>query len=343
MSKNLLTLGGALVVGVAAAMLVRRAAARRESFAGRTVVITGGSRGLGLALAWRFGREGARLVLLARSREALDLAAEQLRGDGISVQTIACDVRNRDDVRDTIDFIVADQGQIDVLVNNAGIIQVAPFLNAQVRDFEDSLNTHFWGPYFLIDACLPHLRKTQGRVVNISSIGGRMGVPHLAPYCVGKFALAGFSDTLHAELAPLGVSVTTVTPYLMRTGSHRNVLVRGQQQKEATWFALSSATPLTAISAEHAARQIVEATRRRRARIAPGWPSRIAEIGQALAPELASAISVTAVRTLLPAADVARGNEGTVSRDLDLGRIARWFATSAAATLNQTIPADERR
>ena len=292
-------------------------------------------------MARRFGREGARVVLVARSREQLDQAAESLRAEGIFAQTLVCDIRNRDDVRDAIEFIMADHARIDVLINNAGVIQVTPFLNAQITDFEDSLNTHFWGPYFLIDACLPHLRDTGGRIVNISSIGGRIGVPHLTPYCVGKFALAGFSDALHAELEPVGVSVTTVTPYLMRTGSHRNVLVRGQHKREATWFALSSATPMTAMSAERAAVQIVEAVRQRRARVSPGWPTRIAEIGQAIAPEVVSAISVTAVRAILPAPDETYGNESRASRELDLCRIARWFATSAALALNQTIPADE--
>lgn len=344
MSNRFSTLGSAVLLGVAAAIVARRVAGRPASFKGKTVVITGGSRGLGLAMAERFAAEGARLTLLARSADQLDLAAERLQDRGAIVQPLLCDVRDRAAVGYAVDEVIREHGRIDVLINNAGVVQVTPFMHAQHSDYEDSLNTHFWGPLFTIEACLPYLlRQGGGQIVNISSVGGRIGVPHLIPYCVGKFALAGFSDALHAELRPMGIAVTTVTPYLMRTGGHRNALVRGQHQKEAAWFALGSSR-LSAISAERAARTIVEAVRRRAARVAPGWPSRAAEVVQALAPELSAGIATAAVRFVLPSpAQGQAGDLGRASSDIDLGRLARLLPTDAAETLNQRVASDERR
>jgi short-subunit dehydrogenase len=298
-------------------------------------------------MAQHFAREGATLVLLARSGEQLARAAESLRScaRGAVVQTIECDVRNQPAVAAAIDRVIRVHGRVDVLVNNAGVVQVTPFVHAQVHDFEDSLNTHFWGPLFLIRACLPHFRRQgSGHIVNVSSVGGRVAVPHLTPYCVGKFALAGFSDALHAELAPLDISVTTVTPFLMRTGGHRNATVRGQHRKEALWFALGSASGLTAFSAEGAARTIVEAVRHRRARVAPGWPSRASEVAQAMVPELTAALGAAVVRWILPGPSRAfDANISRTSRDLDLGGAARLLATNAARRWNQHLAADERQ
>ena len=337
------------VIGAAAGaglLLARRLRATGpEPFRDRVVLITGGSRGLGLAMARQFAARGARLILFARTADQLELAAQRLRSSGARVDTIVGDVRKRDDVRAAVDRVIRVHGRIDVLVNNAGIIQMTPFVHAQVSDFEDSLNTHFWGPLFFIEACLPHFRRQRsGRIVNISSVGGRVALPHFSPYCAGKFALAGLSDVLHAELAPLGISVTTVSPFLMRTGSHRNATVRGQHQKEAAWFALGVATPLTSFSADRAARTIVEAVAKKRARVAPGWPSRAAEVMQAVAPGMTAALAVAAVRWLLPGP--SRSGDGNVSRrsrDLNLGSLARWFSTEAADRWNQQVAPDERR
>jgi short-subunit dehydrogenase len=336
--------GGAMLVGAAAVMMARAARRSAASFAGKTVVITGGSRGLGFALAQRLASEGANLALLARSEDQLRAAALRLESEGAAVETIVCDIRNRAAVDEAVETIVRRFGRIDVLINNAGVIQITPFVHAQHSDYEDSLNTHFWASLFMIEACLPYMvRQRSGQIVNISSIGGRIGVPHLIPYTVGKFALAGFSDALRAELKPMGIAVTTVTPYLMRTGSHRNALVRGQHEKEAAWFALGSSR-LISISAERAARKIVEAVRRRRARVAPGWPTRAAEVMQALAPELTAGTVATVARLALPEpsrADI--GDTGLPSRDLDLGSVARFLPTDAAAELNQHLAPDEVR
>ena len=336
-------IGGSLA---AAAWAGRRSRRGDDGFQGRVVVITGGSRGLGLAMARLFAQEGARLALIARSASALDAAADDLRGEwNATVVTAVCDVRDDAAVRSKIAAIARELGGIDVLVNNAGVIQVMPFEHAHDEDFADSIDTHFWAPLHMVRACLPYLSENGGgRIVNIASIGGRIAIPHLLPYSVGKFALVGFSEGLHAELARHGISVTTVTPHLMQTGSHRNAVVRGRHASEATWFALGTATRATALDADRAARMIVDAARARRAHVTPGLPARAAEIAQGLAPAVVAAVTATVARFLLPGpTENGEGDRARLSRDIDVGALARLFATAAARRFNQPIAPDEAR
>ena len=127
--------------------------------------------------------------------------------------------------------MVDEIGQIDVLVNNAGIIQVGPLDTMTAEDFRRALQTHFWGPLNTILAVLPQMRmRKAGRIVNISSLGGRVSIPHLLPYSASKFALVGLSKGLHSELRKEGITVTTVCPGLMRTGSPRNAEFKGKHR-----------------------------------------------------------------------------------------------------------------
>jgi NAD(P)-dependent dehydrogenase (short-subunit alcohol dehydrogenase family) len=331
----------AVAAAASAALLVARRS-KPETLRGRTVVITGGSRGLGFALARAFGAGGANVALLARSVDQLESAAAQLEAElGIAPLTVVCDVRRKDSVQRAVATVVSQTGRIDVLVNNAGVIHVTPFAHAQADDFADSLDTHFWGPYHTIRACLPFLARHRGRIVNIASIGGRVAVPHLLPYTVGKFALVGLSEGLHAELAEHGVSVTTVCPHLMQTGSHRNALVRGQHAREATWFALGSSSRLVALDATRAARAIVEAARARRASLTLGWPARAAVLANAVVPETSARIAAAASRLLPASTAAASGDALRPSYTVNVGPVARLFPTRAARELNQMVAPDE--
>ncbi len=254
-----LTLAAAGCAGLAMYGLRKR---RAISFADKTVVIVGGSRGLGLALARRFAGEHARLALVARDGAELSRAQDMLRERGAAVTVHACDIRNRGQVMTTINHIAAEHGTIDVLVNDAGIIEVGPFETMTTGDFEDAMATHFWGPLATIRAALPHMRQRGARrIVNIVSIGGKVAVPHLLPYCSSKFALAGLSQGLRAELAHDGFAVTTVFPGLMRTGSTYQARFKGQHRRESAWFHVSNAIPGLSMNADRAAAQIVDACR----------------------------------------------------------------------------------
>jgi short-subunit dehydrogenase len=162
------------------------------------------------------------------------------------------------------------------------------------------MNIHFWGPLYTTLAVLPQMRaRGEGRVVNVSSIGGKIGVPHLVPYSASKFALAGLSDGLRAELAKDGVVVTSVFPGLMRTGSPRNATFKGRHRAEYAWFAVSDSLPLTSINAERAAAQVVRACARGQAELVITTQARLAVKFRALFPE-ATAELLAVVNRLLP-------------------------------------------
>ena len=252
---------------LAAAGLYWLAARRRHwrGFEGRVVLITGGTRGLGLALARRFLSLGARVAVCGRDEETLERAREQL---GHDVFARACDVTEAQQVRELVREVERRYGRIDVLINNAGVIQVGPMEEMTIDDYEEAMDTHYWGPVYASLAALPGMRRRRdGRIVNIASIGGKVAVPHLLPYDGSKFALVGFSEGLRAEAARDHVYVTTVCPWLMRTGSPRHAFFKGRHEAESVWFTLADALPLASMSAESAARRIVEACRRGEAEV----------------------------------------------------------------------------
>ena len=279
----------------------------RYSLRNKIVVISGGSRGLGLAMAREFARYGAHLALLARDTEELDRAAADLIHLNARVSTWRCDVREPHEVENTISAIAEKYARIDVLVNNAGIMLVA-LLDAMAKaDFEEAMQIHFWASYYVTMAAMPYLRRNpESRIVNISSIGGRVAVPHMAPYCASKFALAGFSDALRAEVARQGVRVITVSPGLMRTGSHVNATFKGDYSKEFAWFSVGAGMPFLSMNAQRAARQIVAAARCGRPELTITLQARCLILAQAVMPNLLARI-LELVNSLLPKAAPGQG------------------------------------
>jgi NAD(P)-dependent dehydrogenase (short-subunit alcohol dehydrogenase family) len=299
---------GALTIG--AALLARGLRASRAiDFRGCSTVITGGSRGLGLLLARELGRQGARITIAARDAAELDRAREDLSHRGIEATTIVCDVGNRDEAQRLVEDVVARTGRIDVLINNAGIIQVGPLEHMRPGDFEEAMAVHFWGPLQTMMAALPVMRRQRGgRIVNISSIGGKIGLPHLAPYCASKFALTGLSESVRAEATKDGVYVTTVCPGLMRTGSPFNAWFKGRHRDEFTWFAITDSIPLATIDAARAASQIVDACRYGDAELVITWPAKLAIIANAVMPDAVAAVMSLANDILLPSATGESGD-----------------------------------
>lgn len=322
-------------LGLAAGAAWRRS--REYRLRGRTVLITGGSRGLGLVLARELAGEGANLVICARDEDALERARRELAEAGAPVLAAPCDVTDRRQVASLVAAARERFGAIDVLVNNAGLIQVGPLEAQTLEDFEASINLHFWAPLFTTLAVLPEMQsRREGRIVNIASIGGKISTPHLLPYCCGKFALVGLSEGLRAELAKDNVRVTTVTPGLMRTGSPLQASFKGKHREEYAWFSISDSLPATSVSAEHAARRIVAACKRGDAEIAISWLAHCAIPLQGLFPG-ATADLLGVLNRLLPSA------EGTGTRsfkgfesETDLSRTLA-ASTYAAARRNNEL------
>jgi short-subunit dehydrogenase len=313
--------------------------ARRFKLSGRTVLITGGSRGLGLALARVFLRRGAKVALLGREVETLERARQLLAGKGM-VFVRPCDVRDRSQVHQAVMDVQQEFGDIDVVVNNAGTLTVGPMDTMTPKDYEEALNIYFWGPFHVSQAVLPSMRQRKtGRIVNISSIGGKISVPHLLPYCTGKFALSGWSEGLRQELTRDNVYVTTVYPGLMRTGSPRNAEFKGKHRDEYTWFTLSDALPGLSISADRAARQIVTACEYGRAELIVSFPARIAIKAHALLPGMSS-LALRCTNQLLPQAEGVPEQSGKKGSQSETAA-TRSFLTvldKQAAKKNNQVP-----
>ena len=287
--------------GATAYFAYRQAVAwsRRYDFRGRVVVITGGSRGLGLVIARQLAAEGARLAICARDEDELATATGELHRRGADVAAYTCDLTQFNEVGEFFQLVRQELGPVDVLINNAGIIQVGPADTMTADDFRQTMAVHFWAPLRCIEQALPDMRRRgHGRIVNISSIGGKISVPHLMPYCASKFALVGLSQGLRAELAKDGVYVTTVCPGLMRTGSPRHALFKGKHRAEYAWFSISDSMPGLTIKAERAARQVIDACRYGRAEIILSIPANLAVYINALAPELTADALALAARLL---------------------------------------------
>ncbi|ACK73774.1 short-chain dehydrogenase/reductase SDR (plasmid) [Gloeothece citriformis PCC 7424] len=272
----------------------------RYNFKDKTVLITGGSRGLGLVMARHLLRQGARLAICGRDTASLEVAKTELEETGGKVLTIPCDVSNLAQVQQLIETVNTSLGDIDVLINNAGIIQVGPYQTMTLSDYETAMKVHFWGPLYTSQAVVPTMRKRKtGRIVNISSIGGKISVPHLLPYSASKFALVGLSQGMRSELARDGIIVTTVCPGLMQTGSTENAFFKGHHRSEYTWFSLSDSLPIVSMSADAAARQILAACRRGASEVILSIPAQIATRFHGLFPGLTSDL-LKWVNRLLP-------------------------------------------
>jgi short-subunit dehydrogenase len=290
-------------------LLVRVIRTRRYSLRDKVVLISGGSRGLGLAIAREICARGGKVVLLARDLDELSRAkTELLRHEG-EVLTIRCDLLDAGQIHAAVEQSIQCFGKIDILINNAGIIEIGPFDHMQVEDFDRAMRLHLWAPFALIVQIIPHMRANEGgRIVNISSIGGKIAVPHMAPYSASKFALTGFSDAIRAEFARDKIYVTTVTPGMMRTGSQDHAKFKGDHAAEYRWFDISSKLPLASISAERAARKIIAACRRGQPALIMPLPTYFIIAANALFPNL-TGYAMKMVNAFLPSPVSKSGDE----------------------------------
>src|SRR5438094_3200904 len=325
--RDLLRAGALLIGAWITARIIRTA---RFTLRDKVAVITGGSRGLGLVLARDICAQGGSVALIARDREELARAKADLdrRGGAPNAFGIPCDLLDAAQIEAAVRQIIDRFGKIDILINNAGIIEVGPLEHMTREDFERAMQLHFWAAYELISQIVPEMRTWGGgHIVNISSIGGKVAMPHLAPYSVSKFALTGFSDAIRAELARDNIRVTTVAPGMMRTGSHVNAKFKGKHDVEFAWFAAAAGAPLISMNADRDARKILAACRRGQPSLTLTFAARLQVLANALFPNL-TGYAMRLINRFLPESACAGGNQSRAgSRVRRL--IPDWLTRSA--------------
>ena len=275
-----------------------------------TAVVAGGSRGLGLLVCRELARRGHVVHACARDETELEEARRLLDQEGLTVHTSPCDVRDAAAVRAWIDGVGADG--LDVAIHVAGIIQVLPARHATSTMYQDAVDTMLLGPVHLADAVLDGmLAQGHGRLGIVSSVGGVVAPPRLLPYAVAKFGATGLAEGLYSELAGTGVSCTAIIPGLMRTGSHQRARFLQQGTADYRWFAAAASLPGISMSADRAARRIVEAVLAGRPRVELTPLTWLAQRVHGLAPATTTRALGVVARCLPEAA--SSGEESTAS------------------------------
>jgi short-subunit dehydrogenase len=309
-----------ITLTIAAAALAAIRAARSTKLApGSVVVITGGSRGLGLAIASRFAKEQVRLVLASRHIDELQQAQAKLLAAHPYLKPeefylVAADLTHREECERLVAETIARFGRIDVLVNNAAVIEVGPIEAQTIEIFERTMQINFFAALYTTWAALPHMRSQTPRsgsrraaIVNIASIGGKIAVPHMLPYSAAKFALVGFSEGLHAELRLKGIRVTTVCPGLMCTGGEDHAQFVGDVSAEKKWFMFAATTPGITVTADYAANRIFSAVAQGRAEITISPQAWLAARFGGVFPETLQFANALTNEYILPGAPAGRG------------------------------------
>jgi NAD(P)-dependent dehydrogenase (short-subunit alcohol dehydrogenase family) len=314
MTLRVVLLSGAILLALW--LIARFIRTARYPLYDKVVLITGGSRGLGLVLARHLCARGGNVAIVARDADELVRAKTDLVPRGGKVLTVECDLLDAGQIQSAVKKIIDRFGKIDILINNAGIIEVGPLEHMTRDDFERAMRLHFWAPFELTSQIVPEMRIWGGgRIVNISSIGGKVAVPHLAPYSASKFALTGLSDALRAELARDKIYVTTVAPGMMRTGSHVNARFRGKHDSEFAWFAASAGAPLLSMNADRAARKILAACCRGQPSLTLTFAARLQIVANASFPNL-TGYAMQLVNRFLPESSPAEGNRSRAGSEV---------------------------
>ena len=341
--QNLLILTACFMgILLSASWLARSWRERSYDLNGKTVLMTGGSRGLGLVMARQLIQAGARLAVCARDASELERARTELEQQGGEVLALPCDVTDRTQVEQMVQQVRDRFGAIDILLNNAGTDIVGPMDAMTMEDYDDAMKLHFWAPLYTSYAVFPQMRQRKaGRIVNISSIGGKVVSPHMLPYCASKFALTGLSEGMRTELAKEGIAVTTVCPGFIRTGVQDHVILKGQHRKEYAWFSISDSLPLISTSAENVARQTIAAFRRGDAELIVPLPAWLSAKFYPLFPGLMTNL-LSLVNRLLPGSD-GTGKERAFGKDSHSFWSPSWltYLSDQAARRNNEIPVAE--
>jgi NAD(P)-dependent dehydrogenase (short-subunit alcohol dehydrogenase family) len=346
-----------LAAGLLAGVLAYKGAQwlREEDLRGQVAVITGASRGLGFLLARELAKQGCKVAICARDAAELERARLDPESQGAEVFSAVFDVSDQVQVERFIAEVTSHFGQVDALLNVAGVIQAGPMRRMTVEDFHTAMAIMYWGVVYPTLAVLPQMMdRRRGKILNVASIGGKVAIPHLTPYSAAKFATTGFSEGMRAEMAKYGVTVTTICPGLMRTGSHLNAYFKGGDAREFGLFSPMASLPGFSMDAERAARQIVQALKRGDAERTLSLPATLLARFHGLFPGLTADILGMVSRVLpdvpewgmQPTAHQQRGMEIQDRMDSRLFEKVTAWGMSAAERFHQLpgpgVPEQER-
>lgn len=265
---------------------------RMDTLAGKVVVLTGASEGIGRALALELARAQARLVLSARNALRLESLADECRALGASALVVPADASRREDCEALADAALAHSGAIDMLVLNAGSTMWSRLDELEDVDLlERLMRTNYLGAAWLTRRALPALAASRGRIVAISSLAGIAGVPTRTGYAASKHAMFGFFDSLRIELADRGVSVTVIAPDFVRSEIHRRAI-----GPDGRPLGASPMVEIKIMSADECARIIVEAALKRRRLVITSLRGRAMRWMKLLAPGLVDRLAARAIR-----------------------------------------------
>lgn len=223
------------------------------------MIITGGSSGIGLALAYEFGRLGAKLTIVARDSAKLEVAAKEIRNNGVEVMTILADVSKEIDCKRVVDQTISQYSHLDILVNNAGISMRAAFKDTDLSVLHKLMDINFWGTVYCTKYALPFILQRKGSIVGIISVAGHIGLPGRTGYSASKFAVRGFLDTVRSEYTNTGLHVLVAAPGFTASNIRSTALTADGSPQGDTPRDESKM-----MSAEKAAKKIVNAVVKRK-------------------------------------------------------------------------------
>jgi short-subunit dehydrogenase len=259
----------------------------------RVAVVTGAAGGIGRATSVALAKEGCHLALCDVNQAGLDETAALVREIGRKVSTHSVDVSNKARMQAFADEVFAEHGQVNILVNNAGVTVTAPFESHTLEDFEWIVGINFWGMIYGCKFFLPYLQKAdEAHIVNLSSLFGLLGVPSQSSYCATKFAVHGFSEALWVELRDQKIGVTSVHPGGVRTDIAKSARTDSNANKDLAINVIERFS----VSPEHCAKQIVSAIKKNKMKQLVTRETHIVAIAKRLAPQLPQRVMVGGYR-----------------------------------------------
>ncbi|MEC9415487.1 MAG: SDR family NAD(P)-dependent oxidoreductase [Pseudomonadota bacterium] len=248
-------------------------------FSDKKIVITGAASGIGKSLAIKFATEGADLILCDTKQAKLKQTQNILVENGAVCDCYSIDVKSYSSMVDFAEQVTNSHGDIDILINNAGVSLMDKMTDADLDDFRWLMEINFWGVVHGVKAFLPSLlRKEKAHIVNISSILGLMSMPGQAAYNASKFAVKGFTDALKMELSGTSINVSCVYPGGVKTNIAKNARVGKVINQDTRTRLIDEFNKLSYTTAEKAASQIIRGIKREKRRIMVGIDAKIADI-----------------------------------------------------------------